>query len=258
MTTAISKGRASGEFTHSVTVPCRNITSTQTSPPRSTSCDLLHPRHKDIPPDCLKASDEFENAPLDATETPCWMLWKRLGLFLRSIPLLEDLDFGFHPLENGYVNESHWRDCADPVEWHIPLSKLGEHCWRQLETLRLDGMIFGEAGLLQFLKRHASTLRNLDLYNIGLWTGTFSTLFSSLKDELSLTKSRVSGCPRGFHAHGEAWDIPPTPHLGSEIWYPEFVSAVEQYPKIFVGWDPQAPNEWSFPDHLELRDKLGN
>lgn len=115
------------------------------------------------------------------------------------MPKLKDLRFGFAPFDDGHWNEGSWEEeSGGYIEWYVPLWKfLGYFQWPGLESLRLDGMIFCEKGLGEFIARHARTLKSLKLFSIALWHGSFQGLLTSLRSVLKLDNF-ISGEP---HAH---------------------------------------------------------
>jgi hypothetical protein len=82
---------------------------------------------------------------------------------------------------------------------------LGDHTWKSLSRLRSDGLLVWEAGLSEFLGRHAVTLRYLVLFEFGLWESNFEGPLASLKVELSLKKFRLRGEIRGHHTPCGDW-----------------------------------------------------
>lgn len=131
-----------------------------------------------------------------AGSTPHAKFWSGLGCFLKAIPSHETLRFGFAPTTFFDLNISQWQSKPDndPVDWYVPLWKVfGKHVWPKLRKLRLDGLLVCEQGLFEILNRHSATLRDLELYNLGLWFGSVRSLLSRLRTVLNLTR---------FHAWG--------------------------------------------------------
>jgi hypothetical protein len=98
-----------------------------------------------------------------ATAAPHPKFWSGLTLFLRSIPNVVSLRFGFAPDPKG-CKMGTWR-CTVPgkdfCSWYVPLWKIfGDHTWRELVKLRLDGLFVCETGLGEFLGRHSMPLYN--------------------------------------------------------------------------------------------------
>jgi len=71
---------------------------------------------------------------INASVCPHARCWSGLGHFLRSIPGLKKLRFGFDPFEMGNVECGTWvYDVDDLLEWYLPLWKmLGEYTWKDL------------------------------------------------------------------------------------------------------------------------------
>jgi hypothetical protein len=135
-------------------------------------------------------------------------------------PRPEVLRFGFDPFETGSVNRGTWQ-CADDdlVHWYIPLWKmLGGHTWKDLHSLRLDSLLVCETGLSEMLIRHAPTLQCLELFNLGLWAGSFRGLLSNLREGLKLKKFRLWGATRGFHTPYDGWRLEQPLDLDEEVW----------------------------------------
>ncbi|KUJ06813.1 uncharacterized protein LY89DRAFT_790197 [Mollisia scopiformis] len=143
----------------------------------------------------------------DATLAPHASFWKGLGTCLQTIPGLQNLRFGFAPFPTGHINQVGWRGGPDRLtgQWYAPLWKiLGNYTWKNLKTLRLDGMVLCETGLIQLFERHSNTLRSVELHNIGLWQGSFQVVFSYLRT-LSLKAFKVRGYCEGLHHKSERW-----------------------------------------------------
>lgn len=114
---------------------------------------------------------------------------------------------------------------------------LGDHTWKELRSLRLDGLLVCETGLAEFLIRHAPTLRYLDLCNLGLWAGSFEGLLSSLKAALSLRKFRLWGTIRGYHAPYDGWRLRPPFDADGELWAPGLKTfVIKQESKLTAVW----------------------
>ncbi|CAG8954697.1 hypothetical protein HYFRA_00004619 [Hymenoscyphus fraxineus] len=177
----------------------------------------------------------------DATEPPIAQFWKSLGFFLTSAPQLRNIRFGFDPVgqiyeegiwcarETGPENIDFNKENA-PEKWYAPLWKvLGDYTWAHLEHLRLDGMLLCEKGILSLLYRHSTTLRTLELHQIGLWFGSFESLLLEIRNKLSLTGFGISGHCEALHATNESWDFPRIYDPYREIWSPVFASWVQQW-----------------------------
>jgi hypothetical protein len=171
---------------------------------------------------CLPALQTL-HLTFGATDTPHRAFWKGLGRFLCSIPTLEDLRFGFKPLDKGTTNTGDWVDTEEIEDWYTPLWKVfDDHTWENLRNLRIDGVVVCETGLGDFLERHAWTLKSLELCSIGLWVGGFRSLLSRLRQFLSLQTFRIWGVLRAFHSPDEAWRIWPTVKTDTEAWSETF------------------------------------
>jgi hypothetical protein len=207
---------------------------------RGTHCQLKHLSHDQLPV-ALFATDKglllSQTTPLrnhislhltfDATDTPHLVFWQGLGLFLQAIPNLKDLRFGFAPFQHGVIDEGTWADSQDPGSRYVPLWKvLGVHTWKHLEILQLGGLVVCETGLWEVLERHATTLKSLSLFNIGLWQGSFEGLLISFIGVLSLKTFHVWGMIRSFHAPNEIWNLEPRYEVGAGGWPPELSSFV--------------------------------
>jgi hypothetical protein len=138
----------------------------------------------------------------DATEPPELRFWEGFGFMLKSIPTLRNLRFGFAPFiipPSREFNEAYWQDTNKLKNLYVPLWKvLGCHTWPCLETLRLDGLLLCENGISDILGRHKSTLRNLDLYNMALWQGSFKGLLLNIRETLSLETFHIWGLQGPF------------------------------------------------------------
>ncbi|KAI9053121.1 hypothetical protein LZ554_003388 [Drepanopeziza brunnea f. sp. 'monogermtubi'] len=168
----------------------------------------------------------------NATETPKKVFWTGLGTVLCAIPGLEDLRLGFSPLEgrDSDMNLGAWQNSNDHGDWYVPLWKVfGDHTWKRLKRLRLEGMVFCEEGLSGFLGRHA-TLKSLELSGMALWQGSFEGLFHHLRNALSLESCHVWGLFQELQTSHEAWFICPS-HLifttETEIWPASFTSHMQ-------------------------------
>ncbi|KAK0119482.1 hypothetical protein ONS95_010929 [Cadophora gregata] len=155
----------------------------------------------------------------DATEPPRKAFWVGLGQFLQSLPRLMDLRFGFFPICDMFRNGRSWQSCDDMTTWYVPLWKiLGTFTWKKLKSLRMDGMVFCEAGLLELLERHASTLNTLELSNIGFRYGNFKRFFVWLKSLLRLRTFSVWGYIQAYQCRQQKWMIRPRIFPGDKAW----------------------------------------
>ena len=146
---------------------------------------------------------------------PFVKFWSGLGHFLKSIPKLKVLRFGFDKemscQEPQWITGYQRPSRRDANMYYVPLWKiLGEHTWTALETLRLDGLLVCESGLTQLLVRHARTLQHLELVDNGLWSGSYRGLLGSLKEHLKLESFRISGFAQALHTEFDAWVLAPT------------------------------------------------
>lgn len=175
----------------------------------------------------------------EAISPPHVKFWSGLGCFLKAIPNLETLRFGFASITFAYADGSEWqrkRD-NDPVDWYVPLWRmLGDRTWHKLRKLRLDGLLVCEQGLFELLNRHSDTLRVLDLFNLGLWFGSVQSLLSRLRTILRLESFHAWGELRAIHAVDEHWRIFPDFKGDDEAWSPEFKTRVgEEWAKVKIG-----------------------
>jgi hypothetical protein len=166
-----------------------------------------------------------------ATQPPHVIFWQGLGLFLRAMPNLSNLRFGFVPSWSYFSERGIWQWSESTArDWYIPLWRItGSYTWKNLEKLQLDGLMVCETGLNEFLCRHASTLRTLILSNIGLWQGSFQSLLFALKNSFSLKAFRIQGFLRAFHVPHEAWKFARDPMFRPEVedWKFEFASFIK-------------------------------
>lgn len=82
---------------------------------------------------------------------------------------------------------------------------LSSFTWSYLESL--DGLVVCKFGLSEFLSRHAETLRELDLYNMALWQGSFQGLLCTLRSVLSLKKFTLRGAIYAHHSPFDVWRL---------------------------------------------------
>ncbi|KAH9213587.1 hypothetical protein DL95DRAFT_462899 [Leptodontidium sp. 2 PMI_412] len=146
----------------------------------------------------------------DATEPPRKVFWVGLGHFLRSIPKLQELNLGFSPVFGKRKNGGSWEDCDEILDWYVPLWKVfNSFTWENMKTIGLSRMVFCEAGLLEFLGRHTTTLRSLELSNVGLWQGSFRRILVKLKSTLALSSFNFWGHFKSFDTPGDEWRLRP-------------------------------------------------
>lgn len=79
-------------------------------------------------------------------------------------------------------------------------------------------MVFCEAGLLDFLERHAFTLTSLELASIGLRYGDMRRFFNWLKFLLKLKTFKVWGHLQAFHNAKEKWLLRPRTFPCDKAW----------------------------------------
>jgi hypothetical protein len=84
-----------------------------------------------------------------------------------------------------------------------------------------------KAGLSELLTRHSRTLQYLELFNLGLWQGSFQGLLTTLRSTLSLKKFRLWGTIQAYHAPHETWRIQPGLAADTESWSPELIRCIE-------------------------------
>ncbi|KAK0120525.1 hypothetical protein ONS96_010732 [Cadophora gregata f. sp. sojae] len=145
---------------------------------------------------------------------PYSKFWNGLGHFLKSIPRVKVLRFGFE--RDMTYQEPQWMACEthakrDAGPFYVPLWKIfGDHTWTELESLRLDGLMVCEKGLTKLLSSQAGTLRKLELVDIALWDGSFKALLTSVKDVLRLKEFRIWGVTQALHTQYDKWILAPT------------------------------------------------
>lgn len=106
-----------------------------------------------------------------------------------------------------------WSIAEAPRKYYLPLWKLlGCHAWPHLRSLRLDGLLACEAGLMDLLMRHRSLLK-LQLCNIGVFHGSYKSLLSRIlsriRSVLTLQDFQIWGFLIAFHPPDENWLLPP-------------------------------------------------
>ncbi|TAQ91665.1 hypothetical protein B7494_g118 [Chlorociboria aeruginascens] len=209
-------------------------------------------------------SDSFQyletlHLNLNATACPPLKFWAGLGVVLRFSPHLQNLRFGFVLLDRGRIDHGMWNQSKTPQDWYVPLWKiLRSHTWKNLQVLRMDGMVFCEKGLSEFLARHASTLKDLELYHVGLWQGSYHGLLSSLKIKMSMLQHfRIWGYLRAWHAHysREIWDIPPPSNPRVGPWDSTLdQSLTHQWGKLMASTQNYSPTSSDQVEDFVLRD----
>ncbi|KUJ06804.1 uncharacterized protein LY89DRAFT_743441 [Mollisia scopiformis] len=165
----------------------------------------------------------------DASDIPHMKFWASLGHFLKAIPNLAVLRFGFstnlyNPSVQWYL-ESYERLAG----WYVPLWKMfGNHTWPRLRELRLDGLLVCEDGLFEFMNRHAQTLQVLKLFNLALWSGGMQSLFNRLRASLKLKRFRAWGELNAIHSPHEHWRILSTYDSEDDSTSPEMTAFVAE------------------------------
>ncbi|KAH8800169.1 hypothetical protein F5884DRAFT_904875 [Xylogone sp. PMI_703] len=101
----------------------------------------------------------------------------QLGVFIQSMPLLEDLTI-IARSSSSYVP---WLTTWEP--FRIPL----------LRTISVQCIDFIEDDLFQYMERHAETLRVVELSAIEMRDGSFSSLFKRMRNTLNLERLTLSG-----------------------------------------------------------------
>ncbi|PBP25578.1 hypothetical protein BUE80_DR003503 [Diplocarpon rosae] len=168
-----------------------------------------------------------------ATQTPMKVFWIGLGSVLCSMQALEDLRFGFSYTDIGLelTHTGVWNCSHDVSCWYVPLWMIfGSHTWSHLKKLKLEGMVFCEKGLAEFLERHAANIRELDLSGIALWQGSFEGLFRRLRNSLRLDSCHIWGLLRALQTHNEDWYILPSKpvfYSEREFWPPRYAAYME-------------------------------
>ncbi|MCJ1381195.1 hypothetical protein MMC17_004304 [Xylographa soralifera] len=97
---------------------------------------------------------------------------------LETSPLLKELTLGLH---------KSWRNMCD-INMMIPATLKIE----TLRSLTLHWFIMTEKNLFQILDSHRLTLRTLNLHNIGISLGTWSSLAETIRVRLMLTDANLS------------------------------------------------------------------
>ncbi|CZT11596.1 uncharacterized protein RCO7_03785 [Rhynchosporium graminicola] len=128
-------------------------------------------------------------------KAPLKSFWKGLATALRNATGLKSLSFGFDPVVTERHQTSDWTKPtlpADKEAWYLPLHLVNFGACASLRTLRLNGLSTCERGL-QFLLGNYPALRELQLCQISLREGSFSSLVNFVRSELSLTKFELCG-----------------------------------------------------------------
>lgn len=157
---------------------------------------------------------------LDAIESPTLFCWKQLGLCLTAIPKLKNLRVGFDPACDARypARRAYWGTWIDGTKgWLFPLWKaLGGHVWPELNTLRFDGLLLRENDLVDLVRRHQKSLRDLQLCGLGLWEGSLKSCLLRIRDLGFLESFNLWGRVIAFHMYySEEVVIEPSEHINS-------------------------------------------
>lgn len=172
----------------------------------------------------------------------------QLSQCLRTAPLLQSLSLGFQGRTKVDIStllselEAHSAPSLESLKLEDTASNassinesedtpnvIGNPTFPNLETIRLEGIAAEEVPFGQFITRHASTLRRLQLGGpgleaphqrptggINLITGTFKGLLTTLRDSLlGLEKFNAHGEVREVDS-GVVWDVAPVYDEGWE------------------------------------------
>lgn len=89
---------------------------------------------------------------------------------------------------------------------------VGTTTWEFLRVFELDTIFTTEETLIEFLKRHAGTLRELGLNNITLLSGCWITALPKIRRAVRLKELRAVGFWLTYH-RSRRWDIDTSPNL---------------------------------------------
>ena len=103
----------------------------------------------------------------------------RLRDFITSAPELENLTVQF--------------DCDSPMPPACLSDLVGDFSWHSLRLAAFNMISTTEEELMDFYERHAKTLREIRIESIHLDHGSWTSIFSRLRDTLSLEKATVCG-----------------------------------------------------------------
>ena len=103
----------------------------------------------------------------------------RLRDFLISAPQLESLTIQF--------------DCDSPMPPASLSDLVGDFSWHSLRLAALNMISTNEEELMDFYERHAKTLREIRIDTIHLDHGSWATIFTRIRETLSLKKATVCG-----------------------------------------------------------------
>ena len=85
-----------------------------------------------------------------------------------------------------------------------PMDVFGTFSWSALRKLSLCGLRATENELIDFLTRHAATLRNVEMTFVWLKSGSWVTAVQRMKDSLTL-KTAIFSCSMGTEDEREDW-----------------------------------------------------
>ncbi|KAH9219257.1 hypothetical protein DL95DRAFT_486496 [Leptodontidium sp. 2 PMI_412] len=126
---------------------------------------------------------------------PLKCFWKGLAVVLQNATNLKTLRFGFDPTLTERFQSSDWtkHERSDTRDaWYVALHLLDFGTSATLETLRLDDLLVCRRGLQHFLSSYPA-LKELQLCQIRLQTGSFPSLANFVRNELSLSKFQLWG-----------------------------------------------------------------
>lgn len=132
----------------------------------------------------------------------------RLREFVTAAPALEHLQIGFE---------------SNEIIWPTHLKYIvGEHHWPSLKTVKLKMIGTCENDLVAFCARHASTLKSLQLANMGLVAGDWFSAFNKMRKVLTLDTMVVSG---RLEALSGVLDF----DMSAEEYCPELKEGIEEF-----------------------------
>ena len=138
----------------------------------------------------------------------------RLQDFVTSAPLLNSLSIQFE-----------WGENRCPTDLN---SVAGHFIWSQLRVVHLEGIKATHDELLRFLSRHANILKVLNLGNIHLTDGEWSSTFQKMRLTLKLLELDLSGCFDGHDDSGQSWFLTDKKN-NTKIEPPTLKSCVEEF-----------------------------
>ena len=134
--------------------------------------------------------------------------------FISSAPELENLTVQF--------------DCDTPMPPARLSDLVGDFSWHSLRLAAFNMVSTTEEELMDFYERHAKTLREIRIESVHLDHGSWTSIFTRIRDTLSLEKATVCGYLT-VEDPAETLDLglPPECMLAGEI--PGIGAAVEKY-----------------------------